>query len=146
MSGNPIYVTDAWHSSVVQITGRDASVVDTDAANDPPRVTIIQIDDDLFEVDVDDRDTKYVGAHPNGEYTIRWITAVIREEFVMCRALTCFATLRWLPPWESYGNHRDRADELAAGPRRAGYEHAWDKISLIASWPVGVSAKNFFRP
>ena len=56
VSGNRIYVTDTWHSSVVQITGRDTSVVHTDAANDPPRVTVIQIDDDLFQVDVDDRD------------------------------------------------------------------------------------------
>jgi hypothetical protein len=45
--------------------------------------------------------------------------------------------------WTAKG---DCADELAAGPRRAGYEHARDKISLIASWPAGVSAKNFFRP
>jgi hypothetical protein len=56
VSGNRIYVTDTWHSSVLQITGRDKSVVDTDAANDPPRVTVKQTDDDLFQVDVDDRD------------------------------------------------------------------------------------------
>jgi DNA-binding beta-propeller fold protein YncE len=56
VSGNRIYVTETWYSSVVQITGRDASVVDTDAANDPPRVTVIQIDNDLFQLDVDDRD------------------------------------------------------------------------------------------
>jgi hypothetical protein len=45
VSGNRIYVA-----------GRDTSVVHTDAANDPPRVTVIQIDDDLFQVDIDDRD------------------------------------------------------------------------------------------
>jgi hypothetical protein len=49
-------MTEYAQARVVQITGRDASVVDTDAANDPPRVTVIQIDNDLFQVDVDDRD------------------------------------------------------------------------------------------
>jgi hypothetical protein len=86
--------------------------------------------------DADDLGLEYEGMEYTG----------LPVEFVMFKALTCFATLRLLPPWESYGNHRDRADELAAGPRRASYEHAWDKISFIASWPVGVSAKNFFRP
>ena len=44
VSGNRIYVTDTWHSSVVQITARDTFVIDTDAANDPPTLTITRAD------------------------------------------------------------------------------------------------------
>src|SRR5262249_833618 len=40
VSGNRIYVTDTWHSSIVQITARDTSVVDTEVANQPPTLTI----------------------------------------------------------------------------------------------------------
>jgi len=38
------------------MTNEASILVDTDAANDPPRVTVKQTDDDLFQVDVDDRD------------------------------------------------------------------------------------------
>jgi YVTN family beta-propeller protein len=56
VSGDRIYVTDTWHSSVVQINRRDASVVDTDAANDPPQLTITEVDPHVFHVSVDDPD------------------------------------------------------------------------------------------
>jgi hypothetical protein len=42
-AANRIYVTDTWHSSVVQITARDTSVVDTDVANAPPTLTITEV-------------------------------------------------------------------------------------------------------
>jgi hypothetical protein len=41
---------------VVQINRRDASVVDTDAANDPPQLTITEVDPHVFHVSVDDPD------------------------------------------------------------------------------------------
>jgi YVTN family beta-propeller protein len=56
VSGNRVYVTDTWHSSVVQITGRDGSVYDTDAANEPPRLTITEVDSHVFHVSADDPD------------------------------------------------------------------------------------------
>jgi YVTN family beta-propeller protein len=56
VSGNRVYITDTWHSSLMQITSRDASVVDTDAANDPPTLTIIDVGSDVFEVRTDDPD------------------------------------------------------------------------------------------
>ena len=56
VSGNRIYVTDTWHSSVVQITARNTSVVDTDAANEPPKLTITKVGSDVFQVRVHDSD------------------------------------------------------------------------------------------
>jgi DNA-binding beta-propeller fold protein YncE len=56
VSGNRVYITDTWHSSLMQITSRDASVVDTDAANDPPTLTITEVGSDVFEVSTDDPD------------------------------------------------------------------------------------------
>jgi hypothetical protein len=49
-------VTDTWHSSVVQITARDTFVIDTDAANDPPTLTITRADSGVFQVSADDPD------------------------------------------------------------------------------------------
>jgi len=56
VSGNRIYLTDTWHSSVVQITARDTPVVDTDVANEPPRVCITEVDYRLYQVTADDPD------------------------------------------------------------------------------------------
>jgi YVTN family beta-propeller protein len=56
VSGNRIYVTDTWHSSIVQISVRDVSIVDTDAANEPPKLTITKVGSDVFQVSVDDPD------------------------------------------------------------------------------------------
>jgi YVTN family beta-propeller protein len=56
VSGNRVYVTDTWHSSVVQITARDTSVVDTDAANKPPKLTITEVGSHVFQVRADDPD------------------------------------------------------------------------------------------
>jgi YVTN family beta-propeller protein len=56
VSGNRVYVTDTWHSSVVQITARDTFVIDTDAANDPPTLTITRADAGVFQVSADDPD------------------------------------------------------------------------------------------
>jgi hypothetical protein len=60
VSGNRIYVTDTWHSSVVQITARDAPVVDTDVANEPPSLTITEVDYHLYQVRTDDPDNDTV--------------------------------------------------------------------------------------
>lgn len=56
VSGDRIYVTDTWHSSVVQISARDTSVVDTDVANEPPRLTITEVGYHVFHVSTDDPD------------------------------------------------------------------------------------------
>jgi YVTN family beta-propeller protein len=56
VSGDRIYVTDTWHSSLVQISARDMSVVDTDAANAPPRLTITEVGHHVFHVSADDPD------------------------------------------------------------------------------------------
>jgi YVTN family beta-propeller protein len=56
VSGDRVYVADTWHSSLMQITSRDTSVVDTDAANDPPMLTITKVGPDLFRVVADDPD------------------------------------------------------------------------------------------
>jgi YVTN family beta-propeller protein len=56
VSGNRIYATDTWHSSVVQISARDTSVVDTDAANDPPKLTITEVGQHLYLVRAEDPD------------------------------------------------------------------------------------------
>ena len=56
VSGNRVYVTDTWHSSVLQITARDTSVVDTDAANHPPKLTITEACNGVFQVSADDPD------------------------------------------------------------------------------------------
>jgi YVTN family beta-propeller protein/VCBS repeat-containing protein len=56
VSGNRVYVTDTWHSSVVQIAGRDGSVIDTDAANSPPTLTITEVCAHVFHVSADDPD------------------------------------------------------------------------------------------
>jgi hypothetical protein len=60
VSGNRVYLTDTWHSSVVQITARDASVVDTDAANHPPKLTITEVEARTFQVSADDPDNDVV--------------------------------------------------------------------------------------
>jgi YVTN family beta-propeller protein len=67
VSGNRIYVTDTWHSSVVQITARVTCVVDTDAANDPPKLTITEVDSHLFHAkaeDPDDDQVAYTATQP----------------------------------------------------------------------------------
>ena len=55
-----IYLTDPWHSSVLQVSARSASVIDTDAANHPPKLTITRIDGDdetvVFEPTISDPD------------------------------------------------------------------------------------------
>ncbi len=56
VSGDRIYVTDTWHSSVVQINRRVASVVDTEAANNPPQLTITEVEPHVFHVSADDPD------------------------------------------------------------------------------------------
>jgi hypothetical protein len=56
VNGDRIYVTDTWHSSLVQITARDTSVVDTDVANEPPKLTVTEVDYRLYQVSVDDPD------------------------------------------------------------------------------------------
>lgn len=56
VSGNRIYVTDTWHSSLVQITARDTAVVDTDVANEPPTLTITEAGYRVFKVRADDPD------------------------------------------------------------------------------------------
>jgi YVTN family beta-propeller protein len=56
VSGNRIYATDTWHSSVVQITVRDASVVDADAANEPPTLTITEVSYRVFRISAEDPD------------------------------------------------------------------------------------------
>jgi YVTN family beta-propeller protein len=56
VSGNRIYATDTWHSSVVQITARETSVVDTDVANAPPTLTVTQVGYRVFRVSVEDSD------------------------------------------------------------------------------------------
>jgi len=60
VSGDRIYVTDTWHSSLVQITARDTSVVDTDAANSPPKLTITDAGYHLIQVTADDPDNDTV--------------------------------------------------------------------------------------
>jgi YVTN family beta-propeller protein len=60
VSGDRIYVTDTWHSSVVQITARDTSVVDTDAANHPPKVTVSEVGYHLIQVTAVDPDNDTV--------------------------------------------------------------------------------------
>lgn len=60
VSGNRVYLTDTWHSSVVQITARDAPVVDTDAANHPPKLTITEVEAHVFQVTADDPDNDVV--------------------------------------------------------------------------------------
>lgn len=56
VSGNRVYVTDTWHSSVLQATSRDTFVVDTDAANDPPKLTITEVGAGVIQVSADDPD------------------------------------------------------------------------------------------
>jgi YVTN family beta-propeller protein len=56
VKGDRIYVTDTWHSSLVQISARDTSVVDTDAANEPPKLTITEVAHHVFQVSADDPD------------------------------------------------------------------------------------------
>jgi YVTN family beta-propeller protein len=56
VNGDRIYLTDTWHSSLVQITARDTSVVDNDVANEPPNLTITEVDYRLYQVSVDDAD------------------------------------------------------------------------------------------
>jgi YVTN family beta-propeller protein len=60
VSGNRIFVTDTWHSSVVQVTARDTSVVDTDAANTPPKVTVTEVALHVFHVRAEDPDNDQV--------------------------------------------------------------------------------------
>jgi DNA-binding beta-propeller fold protein YncE len=56
VNGDRIYLTDTWHSSLVQITARDTSVVDTEVANQPPDLTVTEVDHRLYRVSVDDPD------------------------------------------------------------------------------------------
>jgi len=56
VSGNRVYITDTWHSSLRQITSRDTSVVDTDAANEPPELSITEVGSGVFQVSADDAD------------------------------------------------------------------------------------------
>jgi YVTN family beta-propeller protein len=56
VSGDRIYVTDTWHSSLVQISARDTPVVDTDAANEPPTLTITEVGHRVFHVAAADPD------------------------------------------------------------------------------------------
>jgi DNA-binding beta-propeller fold protein YncE len=60
VSGDRIYVTDTWHSSLIQVTARDTSVVDTDAANCPPQVTITEAGYRLIQVTAVDPDNDTV--------------------------------------------------------------------------------------
>jgi YVTN family beta-propeller protein len=60
VNGNRIYITDTWHSSLIQISARDVSVVDTDAANQPPRLTITEVGDHVFHVSAIDPDNDAV--------------------------------------------------------------------------------------
>jgi DNA-binding beta-propeller fold protein YncE len=60
VNGNRIFVADTWHSSVVQITARDTSVVDTDAANTPPKVTVTEVGNHVFRVKAEDPDDDQV--------------------------------------------------------------------------------------
>ena len=60
VSGTRIYVTDTWHSSLVQITAHDTSVVDTDAANSPPKLTITEVDYRVYRVTAEDPDGNIV--------------------------------------------------------------------------------------
>jgi YVTN family beta-propeller protein len=60
VSGNRIFVTDTWHSSLVQVTARDTSVVDTDAANTPPKVTVTEVGLHVFHVKAEDPDDDQV--------------------------------------------------------------------------------------
>jgi YVTN family beta-propeller protein len=60
VSGDRIFVTDTWHSSLVQITARDKSVVDTDAANCLPKVTVTEAGYRLIRVTADDPDNDAV--------------------------------------------------------------------------------------
>ncbi len=65
VSGNRVYVADTWHSSLMQITSRDTSVVDTDAANDPPKLTITKVGSDVFQVVADDPDGDEISVTAN---------------------------------------------------------------------------------
>jgi Bacterial Ig domain len=56
VGGDRIYATDTWHSSVLQVTGRDASVVDADAANRPPTLTITEVGSHVFHASAEDPD------------------------------------------------------------------------------------------
>jgi YVTN family beta-propeller protein/VCBS repeat-containing protein len=60
VSGDRVYVTDTWHSSLVQVSARDAAVVDTDAANRPPQVTITEAGHHLIQVTAVDPDNDTV--------------------------------------------------------------------------------------
>jgi len=60
VNGDRVYVTDTWHSSIIQITARDVLVVDTDAANDPPTLTITELETHLLQVSADDPDNDEV--------------------------------------------------------------------------------------
>lgn len=55
-----IYLTDPWHSSVLQVFARSTLVVDTDTANGRPALTITRIDGDddtvVFETTISDPD------------------------------------------------------------------------------------------
>ena len=56
VSGNRIYATDTWHSSLVQITACATSVVDTDVANEPPKLTVTEVGSRVFRVSAEDPD------------------------------------------------------------------------------------------
>ncbi|MBE1548850.1 YVTN family beta-propeller protein [Mycobacterium sp. OAS707] len=60
LSGDRVYVTDTWHSSLVQVTARDVAVVDSGAANHPPQVTITEAGYHLIQVTAVDPDNDTV--------------------------------------------------------------------------------------
>jgi hypothetical protein len=60
VSGNRLYVTDTWHSSLIQITARGSLGVDTDAANRPPVLTVTELAPHLFRVSAVDPDDDVV--------------------------------------------------------------------------------------
>jgi hypothetical protein len=72
VSGDRIDVTDTWHSSLVQVTARDTAVVDTDAANCPPRVTITEAGCHMIQVAAVDPDNDTVTYRRHNRSAERW--------------------------------------------------------------------------
>jgi YVTN family beta-propeller protein len=67
VSRDRIYLTDTWHSSLVQISARDTAVIDTAAANSPPKVTLTEVGYHLIQmtaVDPDDDTVTYTTTQP----------------------------------------------------------------------------------
>jgi YVTN family beta-propeller protein/VCBS repeat-containing protein len=59
-NGNELYISDTWHSSVVQITAGSACAVDTDAANDAPLLTVAEVGPHTFAASFVDPDNDIV--------------------------------------------------------------------------------------